>query len=61
MNNPLEALPLNTKRCYVAGVAHGGAQIYIPVDSRDDGVLAHKRDELQAWLDAQPQPPKLAA
>jgi hypothetical protein len=62
IKNPLENLPLNTKRVYVRGVCLTGCEVYMPVDSFDDAEQKRKKDELQAWLDKDYEftPPKAA-
>ena len=50
-------LPLNTQKCYTMCKSSDGCEIYIPVMSRDSRVIATKKDELQSYLDSQPNNP----
>ena len=60
-HNPFKDLPTNYKRQYVRGTDKSGCKIYMPVDSLSDEVLKAEQAKLQAWLDNQPEPPKLVA
>lgn len=53
MINPLENVPLNTKRVYVMGTTHRGCEIYMPVDSFQDDEILEKKKQLQTYLDSQ--------
>ena len=54
MNNPLQDVPLNTKKVYVMATSPSGCKIYMPVDSNEEAILQLKRRELQDQLNNQP-------
>lgn len=58
MINPLEDVPLNTKRVFVVGTTKDGCEVYMPVDSFDDHEIYTKRIQLQKYLNSQPSPLK---
>ena len=63
MHNPLDKVPLNTKRVYTVATAKGGCLIYMPVDTPDITIVNVRKDQLQAYLDNQKcglPPPQLA-
>lgn len=60
MKNPLNDLPLNTKRVYVLGKCHTGCEVYMPVDSFSENIQQEKKNELQNWLNSQYIPPEAA-
>lgn len=53
--------PLNTKRVYARSVTRGGCEVFYPVDSFDPKVIADKMNEVNAYLDTQPEPEKKPA
>ena len=59
--NPLNNVPLNTKRQFVMGKTSSGCEVYMPVDSNDIDVLRGKKHQLQYYLNKQPKEPSLAA
>jgi hypothetical protein len=61
MKNPLDSVPLNTKRQYVMATTYNGCEVYMPVDSTDDRDLLDAKARLQAHLDGQSRPPPQAA
>ena len=60
MKNPLNDLPLNTKRVYVLGKCYTGCEVYMPVDSFVENIQQEKKNELQNWLNSQYVPPDAA-
>ena len=56
MKNPLEDVPLNTKRVYVMATTYSGCEIYMPVDSNNDSAITQKKIDLQNFLNSQVQP-----
>lgn len=50
-------LPFNTQKCYTTAKARDGCDIYIPVMSRDERVIAAKKKELKDYLDNQNHQP----
>lgn len=54
MINPFKNVPFNRKQSFVMGLSKEGTEIYLPVDSNDDDVLAGKRKELQEFLTGKP-------
>jgi len=56
MKNPLENLPLNTKRVYVMAKTHSGCEVYMPVDSDNDAAITQKKIDLQNFLNTQTAP-----
>lgn len=61
MNNPLQNVPLNTKKVYVMCETYDGCEVYMPVDSYDDQDQLRKKKELQYFLDQQADNPLLIA
>ena len=60
--NPLENIPLNTKKVYVRAITPEGCKVYMPVDSLDDDEQIQKKEELQVYLNTQFKPvPKALA
>jgi len=53
MKNPLENIPLNTRRAYVKAITIDGCAIYMPVDSYDDNVIKNKLKQLKEYLATQ--------
>jgi len=63
MFNPLNTVPLNTRKVYVRGVTLDGCKIYMPVDSHLPETHQLAKKCLQAYLDQQyivPGPNKAA-
>jgi len=62
MINPLDDVPLNTKKVYVRGITPGGCKIYMPADTLDP-VKQHKiKTQLQIYLNSQfPPEPQIVA
>ncbi len=58
INNPLENIPLNTKRMFIMGVTYCGCEIYLPLRSRDDKYIAVMKQRLQNHLNKQKIPPE---
>ena len=54
-------LPLNTQKSYCMVKDESGCEIYIPVDSRDNGIIEFKKKVLKKYLDIQPEPPLIMA
>lgn len=52
MENPLENIPLNTKKIYVMATTNQGCKIFMPADSYETIYLFKKRNELQKYLKA---------
>jgi len=51
--NPLDNVPLNTRRVYVVATAQSGCKVYMPVDTISPNIQHFKRDQLQDYLDNQ--------
>jgi len=47
-------LPLNTTRIYTVAVCHNGCSVYLPATTNEEALKT--KDEVQAFLDAQPMP-----
>ena len=56
-------VPLNTKKVYVRAICKSGCEVYFPVDSYNDEVIASRKASFQEYLDNQPftQPPLMLA
>jgi len=62
MNNPLENIPLNTKKVYVRGITPDGCKIYMPVNTMNPVAQQKKKEELQIYLNNQfPLIPEIVA
>ena len=60
--NPLQNVPLNTKRQYVMAKTKSGCKVYMPVDSFSNVVLTSKKNQLQMHFDSiDHQDPLIAA
>jgi hypothetical protein len=57
VKNPLNNLPLNSKRVYVMAKTPKGCEIYMPVNSFNDEHLTQKKIDLQIWLNETYSPP----
>ena len=59
--NPFLTIPLNIKKVYVCGIDYSGCKIYLSVNSTNETVIQHKKQELQQFLFNQPLSEKLLA
>ena len=55
--NPLDNLPLNTRKSYVMATTKSGCEVYMPVDTDSNAVMIAAKNTLQEHLDTQPAPP----